>query len=287
VHTPTLTIIIPSRDPHRCKSLIDQLSAYGHTRIIVVHPHTTVAPAGVHSIATADLLAAAAARNRAARTVSHGILVFLDDDIVLRSDVPRLLAWCLNDPHIAASGGVIHDAPNNGYWQRCMHRCMTTTQYWARTRHTTPLLMSMALAVRAEHFHAVGGFAESFPGAAGEDAHLSIRLRAHGALYVLPQARLWHLPADNHARGALMRLCRYGHAWVHVVKQSTQPSLLRHVPAALGWLIGVLSPLLAIYDVLRVRPWRHDVTTLWGCWMCRVAWYIGVASALSRQEGPC
>lgn len=282
-----LTIIIPSRNPLQCQSLIDQLAAYGHTHVIVVHPHTTCAPRGAHSITTPDLLGAATARNLAAQRVRHGIVVFLDDDIELRSDVPRLLAWCLNDPHIVASGGVIHDAPTNGYWQRCMHRCMTTTQYWAHTRHTTPLLMSMALAVRAEQLHAIGGFAESFPGAAGEDAEISIRLQAHGTLYVLPQAHLWHLPVGTDARSALRRLSRYGRAWVRVIRHSTHPSVLRRVPASFGWMIGLFAPILAIYDMLHMRPWRHERATMWGCWVCRIAWYVGVAGALTNREGVC
>lgn len=284
---PQLSIIIPSRDPAQCQPLIDQLRGYGHTHIIVVHPHHTRAPAGAHSITTPDLLSAAAARNRAAHTVQHGILVFLDDDVTLRSDVPRLLAWCLNDPHIVASGGVIYDAPHNGYWQRSMHRCMTTAQYWASARHTAPLLMSMALAVRTEHFHAMGGFAESFAGAAGEDAEFSIRMQTHGALYVLPQARLWHHPTGNEARSAIRRLFRYGRAWIRVIRHSSFPSMLRHIPAACGWLIGIAAPLLAAYDMLRLRPWRHDRATIWGCWACRIAWYVGVAYALTNQEGTC
>lgn len=285
---PPLTIIIPSRNPSQCQSLIDQLRAYGHTHILVVHPHTTHAPVGAQSITTPDLLGAAAARNRAAQTVHRGVVVFLDDDVELRSDVPRLLSWCLNDPHIVASGGVIADAPPNNYWHRCMHRCMSSHQYWANVKHTAPLLMSMALAVRAEQLHALGDFAESFPGAAGEDADLSIRLRTYGALYVLPQARLWHIPAGNHARDAVMRLFRYGRVWVRVIhSQPTHPSILRHIPAILGWLIGAMAPCMAAYDMLRWRPWRREPVTLWGCWMCRVAWYVGVAVAITKREGTC
>lgn len=279
------TIIIPTRNPQHCTHLVAQLRAYGHQHIIVVHPAGTPPLHDVDCIATPTPMSAAQARNMGARHASTPLLCFLDDDISLRSDVPTYLVWCMQNPYIVAAGAVIHDASTNTYWQRCMHRIMTDSQHYSHVRHTPSLLMSMALVVRAAVFWQIGGFDETFGGAAGEDAALSLALRDHGALYVLGQAKLWHQPAQSAFGAAWARLSRYGRAWMQVLhRHPNHPSLLRGLPTWSWSLIIIATPTLALYDSLRWRPWRRARSTIFGCWVLRMAWYYGVAQALKGRQ---
>lgn len=273
-----ISIIIPTRDPQQCVALIAQLHGYGHHDIVVVHPASTIPLTGVRHIATPTLVSAARARNLGIAACQGTYVCLLDDDIVLHSDVPRWLVYCLQNPHIAMVGAALADAPTDGYWRRCMHRLMAGDQHSAHLRAVPALLMSMAVALRRTDILAVGGFAEHFAGAAGEDSDLSLRMGYASTTYVLAQARISHHPRPDGWWAATRRLWRYGQQWPQVVMRHPHQRSLFH-RAHWWWapLIVVVAPLAAGIDL---RRWWRTPRFWVGCFWLRWMWYLGVAHGL-------
>lgn len=277
-----ISIVIPTRNPQQCATLINQLQGYGHHDIVIVHPAGTPTHAGVRHITTPTLVSAARARNLGIGACTGTVICLLDDDVVLQSDVPRWLAYCLQDPHIGMVGAMLDDAPHDGYWRRCMHRIMAGHQQRQRLRHIPTLLMSMAVALRRTDIVAIGGFAEQFAGAAGEDSDVSLRMGYTAAPYVLAQARITHHPIPDGWWAASCRIWRYGQQWPRVVTAHPDaPSLLRRARWWLAPLIVAGAPLLAI---LHLRHWWRTPPVWVGCAWLRMMWYMGVANALWHQR---
>lgn len=269
----TITCIIATRNPADCHALIAQLRAYNH-HVVVVHPAHTVAPIGVVSITTPTLSSPALARNLGAAASDAELLCFVDDDILLAGDVPRILASVFAAPHIVACGAVIHDHPTNDAWQRAFHRMAMAPQCVTSARRIPPLLASMALMVRRSTLVAVGGFDTTFTTPAGEDADLSLRLRQHGALMTLPQARIYHLLKPTGIWGVTRRSWRYGVVWPTVRRR--HPQSTRHIPLPArirALIIALGAPALALYDIARTRRSGYWLMR----WWLRTWWYLGVA----------
>lgn len=279
----SISIVIPTRDPQQCAALVQQLISYGHHDIVVVHPAGTTPCVGARHVSTATLVSAARARNLGMAACQSTVICMLDDDITLIRDVPRWLAYALQDPHIGMAGAVLCDASTDGYWRRCMHRIMAGDQHIQRYRMLPRMLMSMAVAVRRTDVLAVGGFAEDFAGAAGEDSDLSMQMGYTATLYVLPQAQITHHPYPDGWWAATRRLWHYGRQWPRVVRRhSAHTSLLRHAQRWWAPVVFLAAPALAL-GALR-RWWRTP--RYWvGCGWLRWAWYMGVADGLWRQRG--
>ncbi len=279
----SISIVIPTRHPADCAALIDQLHAYGHHDIVVVHPDTAPATdARVTSVATPTLVSAARARNLGLQACTGTIICFLDDDIRLVSDVPRWLAYALQDPHIGMVGAILADAPTDGYWRRCMHRVMAATQHTQHHKTIPTMLLSMAVALRRTDVVAIGGFDEGFAGAAGEDSELSLRMGYHMTPYVMPQACITHHPHPDGWWAATQRIWRYGRQWPAVLARHPRQS--SPLQRARWWVapgIAGIAPLLAILDVRRY--WRTPAYGI-GCAWLRGAWYMGVANAIWHQR---
>lgn len=268
-----ISCIIATRNPADCHTLIAQLHAYDH-HVVVVHPVHTVAPAGVVSIVTSILLSPAAARNLGTTASDADLLCFLDDDIMLNGDVPRILASVFVAPHIVACGAVIHDHPNNDAWQCAFHRVAMAPQFVTSMQRIPPLLASMALMVRRSTFGAIGGFDTTFTLPAGEDADLSLRLRQHGALVTLPQAKVHHVPKHNGMWSVTQRCWHYGMVWPVVRRRNPQFTLNIPLPSPIRAIIIMMcAPVLALYDTIHSR--RNGYLAM--RWWLRIWWYWGVA----------
>lgn len=269
----TITCIIATRNPAKCQALITQLRAYEH-HVVVVHPAYTPAPDGVVSITTPILGSPAEARNLGAATSNTELLCFLDDDIVIYGDVPRILSRVFDAPHIVACGAVMHDHPANDAWQRAFHRMAMAPQFATSARRIPPLLTSMAVVVRRITFQTINGFDEAFTTPAGEDADLSLRLRWHGAIMTLPQAKISHLPHPIGWRGVMRRCWGYGRVWPAVRRRHPQFTTSIPLPSRIrAMLIGLGAPALALYDTARTRRSGYWVMR----WWLRTWWYLGVA----------
>lgn len=268
-----ITCIIASRNPACGLALIAQLRRYGHA-VIVVHPVTTIAPPDVISITTPTLVSPAHARNLGAHASQTDLLCFLDDDVLMLGDVPRILASVFAAPHIVACGAVIHDHPSNDSWHRAFHRMAMAPQHATSARRIPPILASMALVVRRTTFVAVDGFDTTFTQPAGEDADLSLRLRRHGVIMTLPQAQVCHLLQPTGWWGVTQRCWRYGNSWPRVRRHN--PHATAHIPfpaLVSALLLAIGAPVLALYDIARTRRSGY-----WGRrWWLRTWWYLGVA----------
>lgn len=243
----------------------------------MVHPVTTQALAGVTSIQTPSLMSPAYARNVGARASTSELLCFLDDDIIMHGDVPRMLAHAFHAPHIVACGAILHDHPNNDYWQRAFHRMAFASQHHISAQRIPPILASMVIMVRHTTFQLIGGFDESFTLPAGEDANLSLHLRQHGTIMTLPQAKISHLPYPVGMRGVTLRSWRYGTVWPKVRQrhpQFTRPLTLH--PYIIAIVICMSAPFLALYDTARTRRSGYWFAR----WWLRTCWYLGVVWGL-------
>jgi GT2 family glycosyltransferase len=268
-----ITCIIATRNPMQCDNLSAQLRKYGH-HVVVVHPIATPAPVGVTSITTPTLISPAAARNLGAHASKAELLCFLDDDIVIHGDIPRILAGVFAAPHIVACGAVIHDHPANDAWQCAFHRMAMAPQHTTSARRIPPILASMALMVRRTAFVAVGGFDTAFTQPAGEDADLSLTLRHHGVIMTLPQAKISHLPQPTGWCGVTQRSWRYGTVWPAIRRRHRQLFTPIPLPSLVVTVILIITaPALSLYDTARNRRSGYLVRR----WWLRTCWYLGVA----------
>lgn len=145
----------------------------------------------------------ARARNVGARRASGTLLAFTDDDCepapLWLAALSRSYSQCQD---CAIGGGVVNALKSNA----CSSASQLLVDYLYEYHDATPspgrgpaaprFFTSNNLAVPAALFHAVGGFDESFPLAAGEDREFCDRWQAHGyRLLRAPEAVVRHAHA--------------------------------------------------------------------------------------------
>lgn len=208
-------------------SLVPQLDELnGPSEIIVVTSGYSTAElaslraAGATLISLPEPLVLASSRNLAAEHASYQHLLFLDDDNrVLAGSVAALLSAMQNHPEVAMVGPVMYyyHQPRR-LWcsgvQRSRWLLRTNLHRYSADdiiRHRSSLLPSddfpNCFLVRAEDFHAIGGFdAAMFPSVYCE-SELSRRLvaRTRRGIALVPAASVWH----DHA-GTLSRSLKLG-----------------------------------------------------------------------------
>jgi GT2 family glycosyltransferase len=211
VTLPAASVIVPTyRRPERLAACLDALASLDYPRglleVIVVDdgsgdpPETLVARA--RGRIDASLVAAphggpAAARNAGAARARGDGFAFTDDDC--RPEPAWLLRLCealAASPGAAAGGRVVNDLPGNA--------CSAASQLivdhlyarWNADPADASFFTSNDLAVPRDGFRAVGGFDESFPGAAAEDRDFCARWTASGRrLVYAPDAVVRHAHA--------------------------------------------------------------------------------------------
>jgi GT2 family glycosyltransferase len=170
----------------------------------------------------------------------------------------------------------------DSYWVLCdnllsFSDALVTAQAGAR-----PYLASFCLGVQRKAFEVAGGFDESYPGAAGEDIDLSLRLRQQGwELYFDPTVQVTHRPARSSAWAMWQHQRGFGRGYYRVVyqKRTALVSPLLNLSVHLLPMFRVLAPLLSCKDILQLflqnpelRTWFWAYAGLvWG----RTGWYIG------------
>ena len=114
----------------------------------------------------------AAARNTGARQARGDYLAFTDDDCLVAPDWLRSLASLLETaPKTACAGRTINCYDRNRYSKSS--QMINDFVYQSAAAMKSPFVTSNNLAVPADSFRAVGGFAAVFPHAAGEDREFS------------------------------------------------------------------------------------------------------------------
>jgi GT2 family glycosyltransferase len=167
---------------------------------------------------------AAAARNHGARLARHDLLLFVDDDIILKSD-----SLCRYQAALAR----FYPCAVNARWEFSPEllqslkrtpfgRYRIEVEKWVKTGlGRAPLesgyqevegLTACNLALLRDDFWRLGGFDEGFPYAGAEDQELSLRAKVEGLRLVLDDAHeVWHNDrrltvrefCDRQRRGAL------------------------------------------------------------------------------------
>lgn len=185
-----MSVIVPVRlrGPHDAGDLRACLAALGRCspapdEIIVVDDGSTP-PIGpiAGAPATTRLLrlppsGPAQARNAGAAAAAHGLLVFVDSDVVVPIDALGRLAAALEaDPGAAAAWGTVQaDHPDRALWSRYKnhsHRHFTLRLGQGPGPWPTPHLTTMLAAVRRGPFEAVGGFRAALQTVSIEDVEL-------------------------------------------------------------------------------------------------------------------
>ena len=138
---------------------------------------------------------AAAARNLGVKHARAGVVAFTDDDCLVPSNwLERMLDGFARYPQVAVVGGY-QEASEATLAQSAVarfERFQTREDYNAKEEEVvggmeTPAVVTNNMAIKKEVFWQVGGFDESFPGAAGEDADLKKRIAdANYQLLYLP-----------------------------------------------------------------------------------------------------
>ena len=168
----------------------------------------------------------ARARNAGARAARHGILVFLDADIVA---APGLVAaharWhhavsdaltlglcravaaagvCAGDIRAVGPAALFAGRPSDPPWNA--HHTPATGALTARRDDLFRAVTGNNLAVSRAFFEEVGGFDETFARYGGEDTELGYRAQARGGLLVpVREAAGWHLGRWAEGRAAKER----------------------------------------------------------------------------------
>jgi GT2 family glycosyltransferase len=278
LHAPLLGQAIAALQQQTAAHLVAEILVVGQDR------HGLV-PAGVRFVETPQPVSAAAARNIGARLASGTYLLFVDADCIATPDmVARLYARHSQGCAVVGGGVALEPAP---YWIQCDNVVVFAQTLSDTDAGARDYLPSLNFSIERKLFLSIGGFDEGFPGAAGEDTDLSLRLRQRGyTLWFEPRAAVYHRPARGSARGVWAHLRRFGQ--VHVRFWQSYPALtgghrLRRLRRWWGVVLA-LSPLLALRDGIgfigrmaaQWRWWYLLPGVVWG----KIAWYWGVAEAL-------
>lgn len=230
---------------------------------------------------------AAANRNRGMQEARGEIICFTDADCVPAPDWIATLLDDFADPAVLIVGGGVAFAPGN-YWSVCDH-----LSWFSQFLTTSPVgerkhLPSLNLALRRELYAQVGGFDESFPGAAGEDTEWTARIAAIGVrLHFDPQARVDHAAQ----RFSLREVWRHGYCYgryspkVRTADLTGRIGIYRLLPQH-RWRMVVMAPMLATLAALRIlwlQPRLATLAALPGVWLTKLAWVKGAADAFDQR----
>jgi GT2 family glycosyltransferase len=232
---PAISVVIPTHNRRECLLLAldalcsQRLPGIGFEVIVVADGCTDGTEQALHArsfpfelrIITQPNAGAAAARNRGAAAARGGVLLFLDDDVLLsRGALAAHLQAHDGDEVRAGVGPYLLDPPEPGdYLGEQLY------EFWRRTfaamaepgRAMGPRdCLSGNLSVAARAFASVGGFDAAFPACGIEDYELGMRLIKAGVrLVYVPDALGRHLETTDLAR-SLQRNLR-APAWLLVL----------------------------------------------------------------------
>jgi GT2 family glycosyltransferase len=296
-----ISIIIPNlHSPvigRTLQSLEGQSYGQDNVEIIVVgmDKHNLVQPDDtVQFVQTPEPLCAAAARNLGIAHAKGEILAFLDADCIAAEDWLEKLMACYEHPSVyTVTGGV--DFPADEYWTLCDNISTFYSYHVTSLEGERPYAPTLNFSVRRQVLDAVGLFDESFPGAAGEDIDLTLRIRFAGyALFFRPSVRVYHHPVRNSFSQMMRRSFIFGQNMIKVFWRYRDRRKLsffhRHPLLLLGF-----APFLAAGVTLKIFLGNGKLLKYWytapPIFLAKIAWRIGGAcqarQALSSGDEIC
>lgn len=279
LHSPLIGEVIKSIADQTEWRLISEILVVGQDRYGLVTP-----PA--RHIETPFPISAARARNLGAALARGEYLFFVDSDCIAAPDLVEQIAARVQTGAVVICGGVVIEPGE--YWSQCDNLLVFADYLDASPAGDRAWAPSLNLCIQRSLFRQVGGFDERFPGAAGEDTDLSLRLRAAGATIMFePRGCVIHRHQRATPRAVWDHLRSFGRIqvtiWRHHARLMPPPMPLERL-RALAPALRVAAPVLAMRDVAALA--HHGSHLLPGLVWARTAWYWGVAEGVESQHFP-
>lgn len=281
--SPAISVVVPTynRAPV-LQQCLDSLAAQdyaGRWQVIVVDDGSTDAtpevlrsfPSFLH--VRQENRGPAAARNRGIREASGEIIAFTDDDCLAPADwLSRLADGYARHPEVAGVGGYL-EAPmemlrDNRFAQ--FERSVGRDEYGAGSEEVLagfdcPAGGTNNMSYRREVLLDIGGFDETFPFAAGEDADLKLRVCQRCASLLYVPVKMTHM--QPYTREAFRRqyLVR-GRGVVHFERKH-----MGRPPTVMRVLLRLVKRALWVAYDLAAGPQRHLAFTRF-----TARWYDGI-----------
>jgi GT2 family glycosyltransferase len=240
----------------------------------------------VRFISTGQPVCAARARNIGYTAAQNDIILFVDADcLAMPGWIKKLTHWLEHGYSIV--GGGIEFAGEN-YWAACDNIAALFPFLTFMPAGERAYLPSLNLAILRQDLSSVGGFDESFPGAAGEDVDLSFRLRRLGhKLYFDPQAVVLHRHSRLNARAVWQHMFHFGETWIPLRQRFPDiksPSARVQLAQRMPYLFLASAPAIATLETIGnffqaprlLRYWYTIPGLVW----CKTALYAGMAHAV-------
>jgi cellulose synthase/poly-beta-1,6-N-acetylglucosamine synthase-like glycosyltransferase len=279
LHSPLIGNVIAALRQQSRPELINEIIVVGQDR---------------HRLITSDRLvrhddpqrplSAAAARNRGFHQARSEWLLFIDADCIAQPTLVETFSQAITHHDIVGGSVEMEATP---YWTVCDNLLTFTSTLDTAPAGPRDYLPSLNFCIKRTLLQQVNGFDPRFPGAAGEDIDLSLRLRRAGqTLWFEPQARLYHRPTRATAGSVAQHLRAFGRAQVRLAR--SYPDLLASRLSGnirkLAPALQVAAPLLACNDIVSLFATRqlkaHFLHCLPGLVWGKTAWYWGASEAL-------